>query len=169
MNKKLLLILSILMSLSLFTMSCAKSVTAPNQIDQSSTLDISKVGSSISTYNYGSIITDGDVQIDLKNVQYSPMNGNTVTLTYSPTTTSTQPVVFNENSILNKIAESLQSVTYYANGVSSISVGNWTKYEYSSSSAQTVNYILTAQAIGKYGNKLDFTFVLTTSGNITWQ
>ena len=29
MNKKLLLILSILMSLSLFTMSCAKSVTAP--------------------------------------------------------------------------------------------------------------------------------------------
>ncbi|MEI0608017.1 hypothetical protein R4K48_13795 [Brachyspira pulli] len=30
MNKKLLLILSILMSLSLFTMSCAKSVTAPD-------------------------------------------------------------------------------------------------------------------------------------------
>ena len=32
MNKKLLLILSILMSLSLFTMSCAKSVTAPDNI-----------------------------------------------------------------------------------------------------------------------------------------
>lgn len=32
MNKKLLLILSILMSLSLFTMSCAKSVTAPEDI-----------------------------------------------------------------------------------------------------------------------------------------
>ncbi|AEM20977.1 hypothetical protein Bint_0343 [Brachyspira intermedia PWS/A] len=32
MNKKLLLILSILMSLSLFTMSCAKSVAAPDSI-----------------------------------------------------------------------------------------------------------------------------------------
>ena len=165
MNKKLLLILSILMSLSLFTMSCAKSVTAPSQIDTSSALDITKVVSSISTY--GGIITDGDVQIDLKNVQYSTIGGNIVTLTYSPPTTSTQPVVFNENSILNKIAESLQSVTYYANGVSSISVGNWIKYE--TSSVQTVVYSLTAQAIGKYGNKLDFTFELTTSGNITWQ
>ncbi|MEI0558759.1 hypothetical protein [Brachyspira intermedia] len=167
MNKKLLLILSILMSLSLFTMSCAKSVTAPSQTDPSSALDITKVVSSISTY--GGIITDGDVQIDLKNVQYETIGGNVVTLTYSPPTTSTQPVVFNENSILNKIAESLQSVTDYANGVSSISIDNWIKYETSSVQTQTVVYTLTAQAIGKYGNKLYFTFELTTSGNITWQ
>ena len=33
MNKKLLLILSILMSLSLLTMSCAKSVTAPDVVE----------------------------------------------------------------------------------------------------------------------------------------
>lgn len=33
MNKKLLLILSILMSLSLLTMSCAKSVTAPDEVE----------------------------------------------------------------------------------------------------------------------------------------
>ena len=33
MNKKLLLILSILMSLSMFTMSCAKSVTAPDVVE----------------------------------------------------------------------------------------------------------------------------------------
>lgn len=33
MNKKLLLILSILMSLSLLTMSCAKSVTSPDEVE----------------------------------------------------------------------------------------------------------------------------------------
>lgn len=39
MNKKLLLILSILMSLSLLTMSCAKSVTAPDVIEGTAGLE----------------------------------------------------------------------------------------------------------------------------------
>ena len=166
MNKKLLLILSILMSLSMFTMSCAKSVTAPESTASYTQLDISQVVSSINTY--GGIIKDGDVEIDLKNVRYS--SSDYINITYTPTTTAAQPIVFNQNNILNAIAASLQSIHYYANGVSSIAVvSDWTRYEYTYQNVQYVYYQLKAQAVGKYGDKLDFYFILETSGNINWQ
>ena len=169
MNKKLLLILSILMSLSMFTMSCAKSVTAPENAAADTQLGISQVGLSINTY--GGIIKDGDVEIDLKTVSYYPSdNDSPITLEYTPTATAAQPVVFNQNNILNAIAASLQSIHYYEYGVSSIAVvSDWTRYEYTYQNVQYVYYQLKAQAVGKYGNIFDFTFNLETSGNIDWQ
>ena len=49
MNKKLLLILSILMSLSLFTISCAKSVAAPDTKDSNYTLTDENIFSALSS------------------------------------------------------------------------------------------------------------------------
>ena len=67
MNKKLLLILSILMSLSLFTMSCAKSVAAP---------DVPVVG-----ITPGQELTENDLQTALRSL--NPISDSGVTYNFS--------------------------------------------------------------------------------------
>ena len=71
MNKKLLLILSILMSLSLLTMSCAKSVTAPGEVEGTAGFEY---------------LTEVQLETALKEIP--PITDNGVTFNFSQSTLS---------------------------------------------------------------------------------
>lgn len=71
MNKKLLLILSILMSLSLLTMSCAKSVTSPDIVEGTAGFEY---------------LTEAQLETALKEIP--PITDNGVTFNFSQSTLS---------------------------------------------------------------------------------
>lgn len=84
MNKKLLLILSILMSLSLLTMSCAKSVTAPDVVEGTVGLEELTEGQLLSALQSIGTITDSTsgVTFDFSQSTLSPSYDDVTGLTY---------------------------------------------------------------------------------------
>ena len=174
MNKKLLLILSILMSLSLLTMSCAKSVAAPDIVegtvgleDLNSTDAENYINNALRTIP---IISGSNYSFDFSTAylyfQYDGLGYRVIIYDY---TYNSQPTTIDKNEVLNKLISALNNVVSTDSKVNLkfTPESNWdagysdTKYSYLnvkiSSSTHNIPIELQTIIIGLY------------LGNNTWQ
>lgn len=114
MNKKLLLILSILMSLSLFTISCAKSVAAPDMEAQELTAEI------ITTQmqSLGKIVFDRDslgkdIYYDFINCLFQYSENDKCYVISGLYFSYTDSINISKSKLLNAIYPKLASVEYF--------------------------------------------------------
>ena len=133
MNKKLLLILSILMSLSLLTMSCAKSVTAPDKVEGTVGFEELTEGQLLSALQSIGTITDSGITFYFSQGSVSQYYGY-----YSFSVNSSGYASVSQANILSQLQRAL---TEYKGDVIFTPEQNWdsTPSGYYSSAILTVN------------------------------